>query len=443
MSSAQRFPSNLFWPLCGQYYTVNMTADNCPSDRWNLTTDVPSDTFTPRQKESQGNRIDFHRGVDMPAPIGSGVFAIETGYLYRIENSTSNGGYDGIAVYVKHNRATGRSCRSAQGIWFSVYMHLNATKWNAFCANETHCQQTVTNATILKGERIASSGAGFSEFPHLHFEIRDAPVWDNCSSNWQADAINPFRVLPYNRSASLHSTNITVTSVTNYGINFNDTQVSVNFWTTRFDWNKIEVVMRNSSGQVIGTYQQPLDSGYGQYNQKPNWYDIEIWNRQWTHKNSQVAPWSSFGIPAGCSASNNCTGANACPYCFMHTCTYDANTHNEKPCSDSNSTLCFNGVRLYPYIFNNRTTHLGYDVVFNLTKPSDQRVATVTASLYVAGSTTAFATTTWTAPALLTGLRAPAPSPSSSRGGKPGRGPKPKRGPKPQRSPKPRRHKPQ
>lgn len=45
-----------------------------------------------------------------------------------------------------------------------------------------------------------------------------------------------------------------------------------------------QVVMRNSSGQVIGTYQQPLDSGYGQYNQKPNWYDIEIWNRQWTHK---------------------------------------------------------------------------------------------------------------------------------------------------------------
>ncbi len=59
-------------------------------------------------------------------------------------------------------------------------------------------------------------------------------------------------------------------------------------------------------------------------------------------------------------------------------------------CSDSNSTLCFNGVRLYPYIFNNRTSHLGYDVTFNLTKPSEQRVATVTASLYVAGSSSPF-----------------------------------------------------
>ncbi|KAG2449098.1 hypothetical protein HYH02_005846 [Chlamydomonas schloesseri] len=389
-------------------------------DRWNLTTDTPSDTFTPRQKESQSNRIDFHRGVDMPCPIGSGVFAIETGYLYRIEASTSNGGYDGIAVYVKHNRATGRSCKSAQGIWFSVYMHLNATKWNAFCANETHCQQTVTNATILKGERIASSGAGYSEFPHLHFEIRDAPMWDNCSSNWQADAINPFRVLPYNRdNNTAHNTNITVTSVTNYGVNYIDPQISVNFWTTRFDWNRIEVVMRNSSGQVIGTNQVPLDSGYGQYNQYPNFYDIEIWNR-----------------------------ANACPYCPMHTCTYDPNTHNEKPCSDSNSTLCFNGVRLYPYIFNSRTTHLGYDVTFNLTKPADQRVASVTASLYVAGSSTAFASTTWTAPPQ-TGVRAPSPSPSPSTsnlfgGRKPGgRSPKPKHSPKPKRSPKPNRHKPQ
>ncbi len=36
---------------------------------------------------------------------GSGVFAIETGYLYRIEASYSNGGYDGISVYIKHNRS--------------------------------------------------------------------------------------------------------------------------------------------------------------------------------------------------------------------------------------------------------------------------------------------------------------------------------------------------
>ncbi|KAG2487563.1 hypothetical protein HYH03_013842 [Edaphochlamys debaryana] len=348
-----------------------MSADNCPQDRWGLTTDRPSDTFTPRQKESESYRIDFHRGVDLPAPLGSPIFAIASGRLYRDPSSFT---------CKKTGSTGGQPNRHA----FTHLRHMSSTVWNKLCANETDC-----NVNVTKAMKIGASGAGHSEFPHLHFEIRDAPMYDNCSSNWQADCINPYRVLPYNRSDAIHSTNITV-SATGTAVSSDKPQVSITFYTSRMDWNKVEVTMKNGSGAVVGTYQTPVD-GYGQYNVEPNFFDIELWNRQWSHKNSQAAPWSSFGLPASCSPPAGAgVGNYSCPYYQQHNCTYNANTHVENKCWDNPSAGCFNGIRYLPFVFNNASTHQGYAMTFNLTKSPLAAVTCVQARLYASGSTTPF-----------------------------------------------------
>ncbi|KAG2426652.1 hypothetical protein HXX76_012964 [Chlamydomonas incerta] len=245
-------------------------------------------------------------------------------------------------------------------------MHLSATVFNKSCDNEAAC-----NVTIVKGQKIGSVGVSVAEFPHVHFEIRDPPSYDNCSANWQADAVNPFRILPYNRSDAAHATRLNITAVAGTGIGSDAPRVMLFINTTRYDWNKVLLVMRDGAGAVVGTYQTPNETSYASYNAKPNWYDIELWNRQWTHRDSSAASWSSFG----------CGGGNACPYCDQHGAAYDPNTHLDAQCPDSPSACCFNGVRMEPYIFNNRTTGLSYNVTFNLTKNSTDAAACVEAYL--------------------------------------------------------------
>lgn len=82
--------------------------------------------------------------------------------------------------------------------------------------------------------------------------------------------------------------------------------------------------MRNAAGAVVGTNQSPAPAVFGQYNTNPNWYDIQVWNWQWTHKDTTSVPYMAFGVPATCNKSMNCANAtHGCPYCADHGCKYD------------------------------------------------------------------------------------------------------------------------
>lgn len=113
----------------------------------------------------------FHTGIDFKTySDGKDVLSVEDGYVYRIV--VSPWGY-GQALYVNHPDG-----------YTSVYGHLSLfnseiQKFVRKCQYENHSfsLDTVLNPkqfVFKRGDVIAFSGnTGFSEGPHLHFEIRE------------------------------------------------------------------------------------------------------------------------------------------------------------------------------------------------------------------------------------------------------------------------------
>jgi murein DD-endopeptidase MepM/ murein hydrolase activator NlpD len=86
----QQQQAPLVWPISGT-----------------TTPDAPlSSTFGPRLKASESFRYDFHRGVDVPTPIGSAVHAIAEG---TVRIAGEHPGYSDLLVQVVHQHADGTS----------------------------------------------------------------------------------------------------------------------------------------------------------------------------------------------------------------------------------------------------------------------------------------------------------------------------------------------
>ena len=132
---SQQFDPNMAWPLCGRI-TENPPAgwqdtDGCPSERFGNSdhTDLPlRSVFGPRPLVSENERYDFHRGLDIPTPIGTPVFAIADGVV-RIAGD--NPSYSDPLVQLRHFRSGETSCSSA-GCYHSNYMHLSSVVVNIY-----------------------------------------------------------------------------------------------------------------------------------------------------------------------------------------------------------------------------------------------------------------------------------------------------------------------
>lgn len=152
--------------------------------RWPILSEngVPrlSSTFGPRLKASEGYRYDFHRGIDIPTPVGTPVVAISDGVI-RIAGE--HDAYSDPLVQIRHTRPGAAECRgSEEGCYYSNYLHL--ASW-----------AVTPGQTVRAGDVIGTTGASESGFPHLHFEIRDGGVW-------QKHAVHPLTVLPYDDASS-------------------------------------------------------------------------------------------------------------------------------------------------------------------------------------------------------------------------------------------------
>lgn len=129
-----------------------------------------SSAFGPRQKASEGFRYDFHRGVDIPQPIGDPVYAMIDG-IVRLAGTDP--GYSDQVIQLRH--------RAASPYLFSDVLHMDSVVVDV-------------GDLVTVGDLVGYSGESVSEFDHMHFEMRDGCANQNCNRN-------PWGYLPYSDTA--------------------------------------------------------------------------------------------------------------------------------------------------------------------------------------------------------------------------------------------------
>ena len=312
------------WPLCGRINESKpagwVAEDGCPANRFGdpAYADVPiSSTYGPRPLVSEDQRYDFHRGLDISTPSLTPVFAIADGVVRIAGDSPS---YQDPVVVLRHFRP-GRSSCSSVGCYHSNYMHMTSAV-------------VVKDDVVAKGQLIGYSGASQSGYPHLHFELRNAPD-DDVYSSWQRDSIHPLGVLPYDDPSTI---TLTIDRVDANGASGLEVEVTVT--TPTADINRVEVKLYDGSGVEIAQPGNTADA-LG-YNVHPTWFDMTLWNRQYTHKDSTNVRWESFGVG----------GVRECPYAGDHGTSYSAHVHMDAQAPDDDHDGLFNGVRIATALYS-------------------------------------------------------------------------------------------
>ena len=132
------------------------------------TPDEMNTSFGPRINR---NRWDFHDGIDLPAPIGTKVYAMRGGTVYHA-GPGNTGGFSSRHIVVEVDGAKGEKM-------YNVYVHLDSI------------DPAVTNgASIAQGQQIGAVGDDDATYPHLHIEFRKG-------THRQIGSVHPLRYLPY------------------------------------------------------------------------------------------------------------------------------------------------------------------------------------------------------------------------------------------------------
>ena len=309
---------NLAWPLCGRISENPpngwVDTEGCPPSRFgdpNFSDEPLSSTFGPRPLASENNRYDFHRGIDIATPIGSPFFAIADG---TVEIAGNHSSYSDPLVKLRHFRPGETNC-NAGGCYHSFYLHIDT-----WVVNE--------NDQVVKGQLLGYTGASHSGFEHMHFEIRDAPDFDVFSA-WSRDAIHPLSVLPYSVPNN--------TTIQFNAVDFSNPaagNVDLTVTSNRYDLVRLDLTILDANQQPLV---QPGNTPNGNgYYVLPSFFDMELWNFQYSHKNSTVFPWSSFGA----------SGVNECPFHSDHGTSYNPNIHMDQQDPVDLHKGLFNGVHV-------------------------------------------------------------------------------------------------
>lgn len=148
-----------FWPLHGR---------DAPDAAF-------SATYGPRLQA--GGDYEFHRGLDIPTPVGTDVHAITNGRVYNIltDDIATQGQRVELCHAAKDGDAPPEDCAGAA--FFGFYSHLSTL-------------DVKLGDVVSVGGKLGQSGVGPNGFAHLHFEVRN----DNGHAE---DALHPLTVLPY------------------------------------------------------------------------------------------------------------------------------------------------------------------------------------------------------------------------------------------------------
>jgi murein DD-endopeptidase MepM/ murein hydrolase activator NlpD len=215
-----------------------------PSHIWPIALDDVADrgissTFGPRLRQS--TIYDFHRGIDIPAPHGTPLYAIADG---KVRIAGSHPGYTDPLIQLRHYKpGSGGSCAN-RGCYQSNYMHISSSV-------------VVEDQLVKQGDLIGYSGESAAGFKHLHFEIRDGGLN-------RMDCIHPLAVLPFD---DLSAPGVTIASVDLSSIPASlGVGTSIIVPPSEIDLNRVEVSVFDASQSLL----IPVDSFACDFNE---------WNR--------------------------------------------------------------------------------------------------------------------------------------------------------------------
>ena len=166
--------------------------------------------FGPRRLSLSNPRYDWHRGIDVPLPNGTRIYAVEDGEI-RLSGPTA--GFSEPVVQVQHG---------AGPFYYSTNLHMSG--W-----------LKSVGEIVTKGELIGLSGISTSGFAHLHFEVRDG-------GTTQFDTQNPFNYLDSLDSPPTTPTLIGANLDPSGGLvafDFDTPRIELDIDGMQLDWNSI------------------------------------------------------------------------------------------------------------------------------------------------------------------------------------------------------------
>lgn len=232
--------------------------------QWPSTTHHISSPFGPRLKASEGNRYDFHRGIDINQERGSPISSIADGAVFATyrENQADNPYPNGGNVVVVWHQADKPIAFHSKEVeqYYSVYMHLETINVNG-------------GQKVSKSDIVGTAGtSGTTESSHLHFEIR---LGTPCSIEYQITEkgnhcqtvfdkhidphVNPLLILDYPQNGSM----------TVEVVNESPLEIEVVFDSEIPDFNRMDVFYGNS----VKTLDLNLRKGINPYDIDNQFFD--------------------------------------------------------------------------------------------------------------------------------------------------------------------------
>ena len=200
-----------------------------------------SSVFGPRLL-GERSRYDFHRGIDIPTPAGTAVYAVADGVV-RLAGKYDF--YSDPLVQLRHYRPQNSK---AGGYYYSNYMHLSAVA-------------VAEGDRISRGQLLGYSGRSSSGYAHLHLEVRDGGIY-------QQHCINPLLILPYE---DRHRPTVRIDKVDIAGPDSAAVQVTVTMSVEEPDLNRVELALYRRQGNELKEIARRV-------------YDMMDWNRKFTPK---------------------------------------------------------------------------------------------------------------------------------------------------------------
>lgn len=127
--------------------------------------------FGPRVMELEGDRSDFHLGIDIPLEIGTPVRSIAQGTVFKVNPEDTETG-SGNHVYVEHVLEEPFTWQGVEvSRYYSFYQHLDS-----YIVSE--------GDAVEKGALLGHSGDTGTKAAHLHLEVR---LQTHCSLQYRTE----------------------------------------------------------------------------------------------------------------------------------------------------------------------------------------------------------------------------------------------------------------